>query len=145
MSTLKLDIVTAESQVFAEDVNMILAEGLEGQMAILPKHAPLITMLKPGELLIRNKDNDEIYMAISGGFMEVRPDKIVILADACERCEEIDIERAEQAKQRAEERLKSITPELNQARAEAALRRSVARLRVAEKRRKRSSGFRPAS
>ena len=145
MSTLKLDIVTAESQVFSEDVNMILAEGLEGQMAILPKHAPLITMLKPGELLIRNKDNDEIYMAVSGGFMEVRPDKIVILADACERCEEIDIERAEQAKQRAEERLKSITPELNHARAEAALRRSVARLLVAEKRRKRNTGFRPAS
>jgi F-type H+-transporting ATPase subunit epsilon len=145
MSTLKLDIVTAESQVFSEDVNMILAEGLEGQMAILPKHAPLITMLKPGELLIRNKDNDEIYMAISGGFMEVRPDKIIILADACERAEEIDIERAEQAKKRAEERLKSVTPELNQVRAEAALRRSVARLLVAEKRRKRNSGFRPTS
>ncbi len=142
MATIKLDIVTAESQVFAEDVNMILAEGIEGQMAILPKHAPLITMLKPGELLIRNKDNDEIYMALSGGFMEVRPDKIIILADACERSEEIDIERAEQAKRRAEERLKSITPELNQARAEAALRRSIARLLVAEKRRKKASGFR---
>jgi F-type H+-transporting ATPase subunit epsilon len=83
-------------------------------------------------------------MAISGGFMEVRPDKIIILADACERCEEIDIERAEQAKRRAEERLKSVTPESNQARAEAALRRSVARLRVAEKRRKRPSGFKPS-
>ncbi len=141
MATLKLDIVTAESQVFAEEVNMILAEGLEGQMAILPKHAPLITMLKPGELLIRNKDNDEIYMSISGGFMEVRPDKVIILADACERCDEIDIERAEHAKRRAEERLRGLTPEINQARAEAALRRSIARLRVVEKRRKKSSGF----
>jgi len=142
MATIKLDIVTAESQVFAEEVNMILAEGLEGQMAILPKHAPLITMLKPGELLIRNKDNDEIYMAISGGFMEVRPDKVIVLADACERSEEIDTARAEEAKRRAEERLKTLTPETDQARAEAALRRSIARLRVAEKRRKKATGLR---
>ena len=142
MATLKLDIVTAESQVFSEDVNMILAEGIEGQMAILPKHAPLITMLNPGELLIRNKDNDEIYMAVSGGFMEVRPDKIIILADACERSDDIDAERAEAAKCRAQERLKSAIPDLDQARAEAALRRSIARLTVAEKRRKKATGFR---
>jgi F-type H+-transporting ATPase subunit epsilon len=141
MATVKLEIVTAERQVFSEDVTTIIAEGVEGQMTILPNHAPLITMLAPGELVIR-KDGDEIYLAISGGFLEVRPDKVIVLADACERSDEIDLDRAAQAKRRAEERLKNLTPEIDQTRAEVALRRSLARLRVAEKRR-RSPGYRP--
>ena len=106
MPTIKLEIVTAERQVFSGDVTTIIAEGSEGQMTVLPKHAPLITMLAPGELVIR-KDGDEQYMVISGGFMEVMPDKVIVLADACERSDEIDLERATAAKQRAEERLKS--------------------------------------
>ncbi len=141
MSTMKLEIVTAERQVFSGDVTTVIAEGTEGQMTVLPKHAPLITMLAPGELVIR-KDGDEQYMVISGGFMEVMPEKVIVLADACERSDEIDLERAAAAKQRAEERLKSLTPDIDQSRAEAALRRSLARLRVAEKRR-RMPGYRP--
>jgi F-type H+-transporting ATPase subunit epsilon len=141
MPTVKLEIVTAERQVFSEDVTTVIAEGVDGQMTILPKHAPLITMLAPGELVIR-KDGDEIYMAITGGFLEVRPDKVIVLADACERSDEIDLERAAEAKRRAEERLKIPVPEVDQTRAEAALRRSLARLRVAEKRR-RTPGYRP--
>jgi len=143
MPTIKLEIVTAERQVFSGDVTTIIAEGSEGQLTVLPKHAPLITMLAPGELVIR-KDGDEQYMVISGGFMEVMPDKVIVLADACERSDEIDLERATAAKQRAEERLKSMTTEIDQSRAEAALRRSIARLRVAEKRR-RMPGYRPSS
>jgi len=139
---MKLEIVTAERQVFSGDVTTIIAEGSEGQMAVLPKHAPLITMLAPGELVIR-KDGDEQYMVISGGFMEVMPDKVIVLADACERSDEIDLERATAAKQRAEERLKSLGAEIDQTRAEAALRRSIARLRVAEKHR-RMPGYKPA-
>ncbi|MGD0355069.1 MAG: F0F1 ATP synthase subunit epsilon [Dehalococcoidia bacterium] len=142
MPTTKLEIVTAERQVFSEDVNTIIAEGIDGQMTILPKHAPLITMLAPGELVIR-KDGEEMYMSISGGFLEVRPDKVIVLADACERSDEIDIERAREAKKRAEERLKNLTTEVDQSRAEAALRRSLARLRVVEKRR-RTPGYRPS-
>jgi F-type H+-transporting ATPase subunit epsilon len=139
---MKLEIVTAERQVFSGDVTTIIAEGTEGQMTVLPKHAPLITMLAPGEIVIR-KDGDEQYMVISGGFMEVMPEKVIVLADACERSDEIDLERAAAAKQRAEERLKSLTPDIDQSRAEAALRRSLARLRVAEKRR-RMPGYRPS-
>ncbi|MDD5313268.1 MAG: F0F1 ATP synthase subunit epsilon [Dehalococcoidia bacterium] len=142
MPTVNLEIVTAERQVFSEDVTAVIAEGVSGQMTILPKHAPLITMLAPGELVIR-KDGDEIYMAITGGFLEVRPDKVIVLADACERSDEIDLERAAEAKRRAEERLKNLTPEVDQTRAEAALRRSLARLRVVEKRR-RAPGYRPS-
>jgi F-type H+-transporting ATPase subunit epsilon len=142
MPTVKLEIVTAERQVFSEDVTTIIAEGIDGQMTILPKHAPLITMLAPGELVIR-KDGEEMYMSISGGFLEVRPEKVIVLADACERSDEIDIERAREAKKRAEERLKNISEQIDQSRAEAALRRSMARLRVVEKHR-RAPGYRPS-
>jgi F-type H+-transporting ATPase subunit epsilon len=137
MATLKLEIVTAERQTYSDDVNVVVAEGIEGQLGILPHHAPLITMLKPGELLIR-KDSEETYMAITGGFLEVRPDKVIILADACERSEEIDMERAEAAKHRAEERLKLRAPEIDASQAEAALRRSLIRIKVAERRRRRA-------
>jgi F-type H+-transporting ATPase subunit epsilon len=94
VAKLKLEIVTAEHLTFSGDVNAVIAPGIEGQLGILPNHAPLMTMLQPGELLIK-KDGEELYLAITGGFLEVRPDKVIILADACERCEEIDISRAE--------------------------------------------------
>jgi len=132
---LRLEIVTAEGTVFADDVNEVVAWGIEGQLGILPHHAPLMTMLQPGDLLIR-KDNEEHYLAISGGFLEVRPDKVIILADACERAEEIDIERAEAARRRADEILKTRPPDVDTVAAEAALRRSLARIRAAGKRRR---------
>ena len=136
MATFRLEIVTAERMFFSEEVNAVVAWGAEGQLGILPHHAPLMTMLQPGDLLIR-RDNEEQYLAISGGFLEVRPDKVIILADACERVEEIDLARAEAAKHRAEEILKARPPEVDTAAAEAALRRSLARLKVAERRRRR--------
>jgi len=135
MATLRLEIVTAERTVFADDVSEVVAWGIEGQLGILPHHAPLMTMLQPGDLLIQ-KDDEEHYLAISGGFLEVRPDKVIILADACERAEEIDVERAEAARHRAEEILKTRPPEMDTAAAEAALRRSLARIKVAERRRR---------
>jgi F-type H+-transporting ATPase subunit epsilon len=93
-------------------------------------------MLQPGELIIR-KDDGESYLAVSGGFLEVRPEKVVILADACERADEIDIARAEDAKQRAGALMESPTADSDTAAAEAALRRSLVRLRVAERSRRR--------
>jgi F-type H+-transporting ATPase subunit epsilon len=136
MATFKLEIVTAERMVFSEEVSALIAWGMEGQLAILPHHAPLMTMLQPGDLMIR-KDKEEEYLAISGGFLEVRPDKVIILADACERVDEIDIARAEEAKKRAQETLKTVAPlTIDTAAAEAALRRSIARLKVAERKRR---------
>ena len=137
MATLRLEIITAERQVFADDVNVVVAPGTEGELGILPHHTPLITMLKPGELLIR-KDGEETYMSVSGGFLEVRPDKVIVLADACERAEEIDIERAEEAKRRAEERIKTHVTGVDTARAHAALLRSLVRIKVADRRRRKS-------
>jgi F-type H+-transporting ATPase subunit epsilon len=137
MATTRLDIVTAERVVFSEDVDMVIAPGIEGQLGILPHHAPLMTTLVPGELLVK-KGGQELPLAITGGFIEVRPDRIIILADAAERVEEIDVARAEEAKRRAEERLKVRAPDVDLARAEAALRRSLVRLEVAARRRRRS-------
>jgi len=137
VSSIKLDIVTAERAVYAEDVDMIIAPGVEGQLGILPHHAPLMTTLQAGELRVK-KGGEEVSLAISGGFLEVRPDRVVVLADAAERTEEIDIARAEEAKRRAQERLaEKLTPGIDEARTEAALLRSLARLRVVEMVRKR--------
>jgi len=142
MSSIRLDIVTAERAVYSEDVDMVIAPGVEGQLGILPHHTPLMTTLQPGELLVR-KSGEEVSLAISGGFLEVRPDRVLVLADTAERAEEIDIARAEEAKRRAQERLaERQVPEVDSARAEAALRRSLARLRVAETmKRRRKSGI----
>jgi len=135
MATLKLDIVTAERLIFSDDVNMVVAPGVEGQLGILPHHAPLMPMLQPGELLIR-KDKEEIYLPVSGGILEVRPDKVTILADACEHAEDIDATRAEIAKRRAEELLKTRGPDVDVAQTEAMLRRALMRLKVAQRKRK---------
>jgi|SRR5512139_814726 F-type H+-transporting ATPase subunit epsilon len=126
--------------IFSEDVSAVIAWGVEGQLAILPHHAPLMTMLQPGDLMIR-KDKEEEYVVISGGFLEVRPDKVIILADACERADEIDIARAEEAKKRAQETMKAAPLTADAAMAEASLRRSLARLKVAEKRRRKPPGI----
>jgi len=140
MATIRLDIVTAEQSVYSEDVDMVIAPGVEGQLGILPHHTPLMTMLEPGELIVR-KGGDEFCLVVSGGFLEVRPDRVIILADSAERAEEIDIARAEEAKRRAEQRLtERYTPAVDAARAEAALRRSLIRLKVAARRRKRRPG-----
>lgn len=136
MSTIKLDIVTAERVVYSEDVDVVIAPGVQGQLGILPHHAPLMTMLEPGELIVR-KGGDELSLAISGGFLEVRPDRIIVLADTAERVDEIDLARAEDARRRAEERLRQPIADMDASRAEAALRRALIRIKVGEKRKRR--------
>lgn len=135
MAKLKVEIITAERVVLQDEVDMVVAPGIDGQLGILPHHVPLLTSLQLGELRLK-KGSDEISLAITGGFLEVQPDRVVVLADAAEREEEIDVARAEQAKKRAEERLGYRTAEFDLARADAALARSLIRLRIAEKRRR---------
>lgn len=133
MTGTKLDVVTAERVVYSGEVDMVIAPGVEGQLGILPQHAPLMTTLQPGELRIR-KGGEEISLVVSGGFMEVRPDRIIVLADAAERADEIDIARAEAARKRAQEQLaQHHVTGVDEARAEAALHRAIARLRVVER------------
>lgn len=132
---LKIDIVTAEGAVLSDEVDLVLAPGVEGQLGILPHHTPLMTMLAPGEMVLR-KSGEETYLSITGGFLEVRPDRVVVLADAAERAEEIDLARAEEARRRADERLAQRETGMDLVRAEASLHRALTRLQVAQKRRR---------
>ncbi|GAB4516969.1 MAG: hypothetical protein Kow0047_28780 [Anaerolineae bacterium] len=144
MAKMRCEVVTAERIVYQDDVDMVIAPGVEGVLGILPHHAPLMTALTYGELVIRKAGEDDVLMAIGGGFMEVTGDRVTILADSAERAEEIDAARAEAARRRAEERLRQRRREdIDFARAEAALRRSLVRLRVAERARARRSLQRP--
>jgi F-type H+-transporting ATPase subunit epsilon len=134
--TIKLDVVSVERMVFSGDVDIVIAPGREGQLGILPKHAPLMTVLNAGELIAR-QGGEEFVLAISGGFLEVRPDRVIVLADAAERAEEIDIARAEAARKRAQEQIAHPASRSEALIAEAALRRAIARIEVADRRRKR--------
>ena len=137
---LKLEIVTQERRVYsADDVEMVVAPGSEGEMGILPRHAPLITSLQEGVMRVKRAAGREDVLAIHGGFMEVLPDQVTVLADAAERAEEIDLARAEEARQRAEELMKRRREDkVDYARAETVLRRSLVRLKAAEGRRRRA-------
>jgi F-type H+-transporting ATPase subunit epsilon len=140
MAKLALEIVTIERKVWEEDdVDMIVLPGSEGELGILPQHTPLLTALKPGVILIRRKGVEEIF-AVGGGFVDVRPDKVIVLAQSAEHSEEIDAERAEAARQQAEELLKH-PPESGPSLAlmRQALMRSQARLKVTRRRRRRST------
>ena len=143
MATMLLEIITAEHQIFSDDVEMLVAPGADGQLGILPHHAPLMTMLQPGEMLIR-KDGSDTFLIVTGGFMEVIGNKVTVLADACERSEEIDEARAQTAMERAQERLAHQESDLQLERAVAAMRRAQIRLNVVRRRRPRG-GMSPGS
>ena len=138
MSTMQLEIITAEQQVFNDEVELLVAPGIEGQLGILPHHAPLMTALQPGEILIR-KDGNDTFLVVTGGFMEVMGNKVTILADACERSEEIDEQRAQEAVDRARERIDSQASDMQLELVVASLRRAQVRLNVVRRRRSRGS------
>ena len=135
MANLRLEIVTAERSVYTDEVDAVIAPGIAGQFTILPHHAPLMTMLEPGELTLR-KGGEETFIAVTGGFIEVLDNRVVVLADTAERADDIDVARAEAARQRAQEQLQHPVEARDLVAAEAALRRSLARLKVAQRRRK---------
>jgi F-type H+-transporting ATPase subunit epsilon len=137
MAPIRCEVVTAERIVFEDDVDMVVAPGVEGQLGILPHHAPLMTALTFGELIIHRAGQEDEFLAIGGGFMEVSPGHVIILADSAERAEEIDEERAEEARRSAEELMAQKQREdVDLARAEAALRRSMIRLKVVRRKRR---------
>jgi F-type H+-transporting ATPase subunit epsilon len=140
MPNLTVDIITAESVVYSQEgVEMVIVPGVAGELGVLPRHAPLMTMIQPGVLRIV-KGGGEVEMAITGGFMEVRENRITVLADAAERAEEVDVARAEESRQLAQERLEKRGEDVDRAQAEASLKRALARLKVAERRRRRRGG-----
>lgn len=140
---LKVEIVTAERVVFSDEgVSEVVVPGVEGELTVLPQHAPLMTMVQPGVMQIKH-GGEEIDMAITGGFLEVRDDRVTILADAAERAEDIDEVRAEEARRRAQHALEERESDITMAAAAAELQRALIRLKAADKRRRRGGSGRP--
>jgi F-type H+-transporting ATPase subunit epsilon len=129
VSTFLLEIVTPERKVYAEQVDMISVKGAEGELGILPNHIPLVTPLKVAPVIVK-QNGKNLYIAVNGGFMEVRKDKVVILAESAELPEQIDVDRAKEAKTRAEQRLASKQEHIDFKRAEYALQRAMNRIDV---------------
>ena len=129
--TFQLEIVTPERVEVSMAVTSIRAPAMGGYVGILANHAPMVSSLDVGEIRIRTDDAETVF-ATSGGFLEVSNNVCTVLADSIEHAEKIDVERAEQAMQRARERLSTVLPDVDQARAEAALKRAINRLRIAK-------------
>lgn len=130
MSSTRLEVVTPQGRILSEEVESVVAPGVEGYLGVLPRHAPLLTFLKPGVIYYRQAGSKTERLAVSGGLMEAGPDRVIILADMAELSSEIDVERARQAKERAEKRLRERPSGFDAARAEEALQRSKARLKA---------------
>jgi len=131
-----VEIVAAERRVLEDDVDEIVAPTPDGQIGILPRHAAVLTLLVPGEMRLK-KGDQETVLAIGGGLLEVADNRVTILVDSAERAEEIDIARAEEARRRAADRVQSRGREVDLDRAQMALSRSMARIRVVERVRQR--------
>ncbi len=138
MPNLHVKMVTAERQLADEQADMVIAPGGAGEIGILPRHIPLITTLKAGELRIRKADEEQLY-AVGGGFLEVRNieggSEVIVLADTAERAEDLDLERANAARLKAEQHLAEKGDNVDAVAAQAALLRAIARIRVAERHR----------
>ena len=138
--TIQCEIVTQERTVFSGEVDAVNVPGAEGRMGILPKHTALLTTLKYGEVIVRVDGEDQFY-AIGGGIVEVQPDKVVILADSAEHADEIDLERAQAAREVAEKVMAEGVPEDpdKYAQIQASLMRAQIRLNVGQRRRRSSA------
>jgi F-type H+-transporting ATPase subunit epsilon len=131
---LQLEIVTPERLAYADTVDSVVVPGIEGELGILPHHAPLVSMLGVGELRIRKGGAEESF-AIVGGFVQVRPDKVVVLAETADLAGEIDLEKAQEARREAEKMLETgYTEGADLSAARAALQQALLRIRVAERR-----------
>ena len=135
MSTIKLDIVTPERVVYSEEIKKLVATAIDGDIGILPGHTPLVTGLLPCVLKV-TREEEEVHISVSDGFMDVKPEEINVVVRTAEFPEEIDIERAKDAKRRAEKRLGSGEERINEARARSSLQRAVARINAADEKRK---------
>jgi F-type H+-transporting ATPase subunit epsilon len=134
--TIHVDIVSAEGELFSGPAAMVFASASEGDVGIAPRHAPLLTLLKPGEVRVKSPDGEEHHFFVGGGAMEVQPAKVTILADTALRAKDIDEAAALAAKQRAEDALKDKSGHITLAEAQAELARAIAQLKVLNRLRK---------
>ena len=134
-ATLKLEIVTPEAKIFSDDVEMVTLTGIEGEMGILPQHMPLMTQLVAGEIIAR-KGNENIFLAVGDGFVQVTGDRVAVLTDMAIKADDIDEARAEEARQMAEARLSQRITEEEAAHIQAALAHATTQLKVKRLRKK---------
>lgn len=138
MSTIQVEVVSSEKQLYSGEAAMVIAPGLSGELGIMPQHAPLLTQIKPGVLKINQSDGTEELLYVAGGVLEVQPHKVTVLADVAERSEDLDEKRAEEARRAAEEKMQGSTAGgMDYAQAQAELARAVAQLQAINQLRKR--------
>jgi F-type H+-transporting ATPase subunit epsilon len=135
--TIHVDIVSAEGQIFSGDATMVFAPGSQGELGIAPRHAPLLTTLKAGEVRVQEEGQEEHVFYVGGGALEVQPHLVTVLADTAARARDLDEAAAEAAKQRAEDAIRTRGDKMDIAEAQAELARAVAQLRAIERLRKR--------
>jgi F-type H+-transporting ATPase subunit epsilon len=135
-TTIQLDVVSAEKELFSGTVSAVFAPAIMGDVGIYPRHTPLVTSLRPGELKIEIEDEEDQYLYVSGGILEVQPHVVTILSDTAIRAEDLDEAKVLEAKQRAEEALKDQKGEFDTAKAQVDLIRAAEQLRMIERMRK---------
>lgn len=128
--TIHVDIVSAEGEIFSGEATMVFAPASQGEIGVTPRHAPLLTLLKPGEVRVQTPDGQEQFFYVGGGALEVLPRKVTVLADTALRARDIDEQAALAAKQRAEDALRNRTEHMSEAEALAELARVAAQLKV---------------
>ena len=134
--SIHVDIVSAEGQMFSGEATMVLVPGSQGELGIYPRHAPLLTTLKPGEVRVQTEGEEEQVFYVAGGVLEVQPHLVTVLADTAARARDLDEAEALAAKQRAEDAMRTRGDKLEIAEAQAELARAVAQLRAIERLRK---------
>ena len=136
MNTIQVDIVSAEGEIFSGPARMVFLPAIEGDLGVAPRHAPLLTLLKAGEVRVQPPEGEELSFWVGGGALEVQPKKVLVLADTAARAKDLDEAAALEAKQRAEEALQDKTGHIDQAHALAELARAAAQLKLIERLRK---------
>jgi F-type H+-transporting ATPase subunit epsilon len=136
MATIHVDIVSAEGEIFSGEASMVFAPAVMGEIGIAPRHAPLLTTLKPGEVRVQVPGGDEQFFYVSGGAIEIQPHLVTVLADTALRAKDLDEAAALQAKQRAEDALKNRTDAVDAAELQAELARLAVQVKMIEKLRK---------
>ena len=133
MKTIKIDIVSAEGEIHSGDANMVYAPAQMGEVGIAPRHAPLLTSLKPGEVRVEDVDGKEHFFYVTGGMLEVQPHLVTVLADTALRGDELDEAAAKKAQKQAEKSLEGASEETDLKRAQSELAEANARYRAAQK------------
>lgn len=133
MSTIQVEVVSAEHEIFSGEATMVIATAEAGELGIYPQHTPLLTSLKPGDVRIKVEDGEEQVIYVSGGILEVTPKKITVLSDTAVRADDLDEAAALEAQRKAEQALKDTTADINYAKAKAELAQAAAQLQALKK------------